>query len=201
MKIILRAGKDTLWYVCVCVVNHCKIFRKQVDSNPQINKGMNIWWLRGLTSGNLPEGDSTKRKPFIHGMFVVVSLEIVENGNILEAKRARHISCMNSKVIKSDCEDDHNMENVYDVDWKIEILFIYKRTSAKHVWKEKKYVIIDISNRSDGANICIIVSSFVFKWLSLQRVIRKKKKLQNLWICKSHLQGTCPPVSAQSSSV
>lgn len=49
-------------------------------------------------------------------MFVVVSLEIVENGNILEAKRARHISCMNSKVIKSDCEDDHNMENVYDVD-------------------------------------------------------------------------------------
>lgn len=55
------------------------------------------------------------------------------------------------------------MEKVYDVDWKIEILFVYKRTSTKHVWKEKKYVIIDISYRSDGANICIIVSSYVFK--------------------------------------
>lgn len=49
-------------------------------------------------------------------MFVVVSLEIVENRNILEAKRVRHISCMNSKVIKSDFEDDHNMEKVYNVD-------------------------------------------------------------------------------------
>lgn len=49
-------------------------------------------------------------------MFVVVSLVIVESENSLEAKRARHISCMNSKVIKSDFEDDHNMEKVYDVD-------------------------------------------------------------------------------------
>lgn len=32
-------------------------------------------------------------------------------------------------------------------------------------------------------------------------MIRKKKKLQNLWTCESHLQGTCPPVSARSSSV
>lgn len=43
MKLILWAGKDTLWYVFGCAVNHCKIFRKQFDSNPQINKGMTIW--------------------------------------------------------------------------------------------------------------------------------------------------------------
>lgn len=95
-------------------------------------------------------------------MFVVVSLVIVESENSLEAKRARHISCMNSKVIKSDFEDDHNMEKVYDVDWKMKYS-LYTKGLQPNMYERKKYVIIDISYRSDGANICIIVSSYVFK--------------------------------------
>lgn len=46
----------------------------------------------------------------MHGMFVVGLFVTVKTGNFLKAKRVGSISWMNYKIIKSDSEDQGNME-------------------------------------------------------------------------------------------
>ena len=58
----------------------------------------------------------------VRGLFQARLLEWVDFSYSRGSSRPRDqssiscISCMNSKVIKSDFEDDHNMEKVYDAD-------------------------------------------------------------------------------------